>query len=80
VAAGYGGPADTWGRAWTPAEINDATFGVKVVIQWTGGFGSGSGFVDYVEVAVYYTPAAAVGPPQTAWVFATPVHPAQIQE
>ena len=31
-----GGPADTWGRTWTPANFSDANFKVRVIAQPSG--------------------------------------------
>jgi hypothetical protein len=31
-----GGPSDTWGRSWTPAEFGDANFCVRVIAQPDG--------------------------------------------
>jgi hypothetical protein len=47
-----GGPANLWGRSWTPAEINDSTFGVMFS---SGSFWfSGTTSVDHVEITVHY--------------------------
>ncbi len=49
----YGGAADLWGTTWTPAEINNANFGVMLSAQ-----SSQAGItanVDYIRVTVYYT-------------------------
>lgn len=51
----YGGPTDLWGTTWTPADINNATFG------FNGNYDSVSSSpadylmqIDYVRVTVYY--------------------------
>ncbi len=47
----YGGPTDTWGRTWTPSELSDANFQVKIDP-------SSSAFIvsyDQIRVKVYYT-------------------------
>jgi len=49
----YGGPTDTWGRAWTAAEFADGTFRIKVL-----GFTSHGTYycrLDYLYAIVYYT-------------------------
>jgi hypothetical protein len=58
VYVDYGGTTDTWGRAWTPAEINDSLFGI--VLTALCNVGGSTAFVDYVEITVYYTLAAEV--------------------
>lgn len=52
----FGGPADLWGLAWTPADINAAGFGVQFTIFDMTGAGPG-GFVDCVQITVTFTPA-----------------------
>lgn len=50
-----GGAADTWGRSWTPAEINDnANFYVKLEAKNSAG-GAANTRVDILRVKVYYT-------------------------
>ena len=44
-----GGPEDTWGRAWTPSEINN-NFQVRII----GSVNSSIGYVDEIQVRVYY--------------------------
>ena len=51
VTSTYGGPTDTWGAAWTTADINAVTFGVRFGVK-----GGGDGHVDAVGVTVYYCP------------------------
>lgn len=49
----YGGPTDLWGKAWTPADINDALFGGSISASPF----SGSGWtydVDSVRITVYW--------------------------
>lgn len=48
-----GGSADTWGRAWTVAEISNANFRVRVTDNTTN---SRSFMLDWVPVQVYYGP------------------------
>lgn len=62
----YGGATDLWGAAWTPTDVNDATFGFEIIANvastsWTTG---GITFVDGnaqtpVTVKVYYIAAAS---------------------
>jgi hypothetical protein len=47
----YGGPNDRWGTTWTAADINAATFGVSLKVD-----GTGSAFVDSMEITVHYCP------------------------
>ena len=51
-----GSPTDTWGRSWTPAEINSSNFRVKTRISQALGCVFGNEFRDdYVRVTVYYS-------------------------
>jgi hypothetical protein len=56
----YGGPADTWGRAWTDAEFADGTFMVKV----EGKTNNAAVYVylDHLTIEVTYTEAGAATP------------------
>lgn len=58
----YGGPSDTWGSTWTPADINSPEFGFSLVVR--NQFGSAvSPQVDSVTVTVTVaSPDAGVGP------------------
>ena len=49
----FGGASDLWGRSWTPADVNDSGFGVALYATASGD--NGNGYVDYVQVTVYYT-------------------------
>lgn len=51
----YGGAADKWGEAWTPANINDSDFGVVLAVDCEA-FGIAS--VDHIRIKVYYTEVA----------------------
>ncbi|MCX6712378.1 MAG: YDG domain-containing protein, partial [Candidatus Vogelbacteria bacterium] len=54
--ASYGSASDTWGNSWTPAQINDPTFGVLIAVQRTDVTGGNhSAYVDYISVTVTYT-------------------------
>lgn len=51
----YGGAADKWGAIWTPANVNDATFGIR----WRGynpnpPLGVAEFYCDYISMTVYY--------------------------
>ncbi len=47
----YGGMTDTWGREWTPHELNNPDFGVRLSVQGDNSTAS----VDYIKVIVHYT-------------------------
>jgi hypothetical protein len=54
--ATYGGPSDTWGTTWTPADVTSAGFGIAVTPQQINSMDN----LDYVYIAavrvtVYYT-------------------------
>ena len=52
-----GGAADIWGRIWTPDDLSDANFVVRLTCGCTGvGCGSRDFYLDWVAVSVYYTP------------------------
>lgn len=53
--ASYGGATDLWGLAWTAAEINASTFGVRLRVYFIGGT-AGIARVDHIRITVYYTP------------------------
>lgn len=52
----YGGSADTWGYAWTPAKINASGFGIRVechiVIE------AGIAYIDAAQLTITYTEGA----------------------
>ncbi len=50
----FGGTADTWGRAWTTAQLGTATFRVRIIDAST--LASKQFQLDYVAVQVTYTP------------------------
>jgi hypothetical protein len=50
----YGGLSDTWGRTWTPDQINDSTFGVAISAERPLS-GSGSANVDHIIMTLVYT-------------------------
>jgi hypothetical protein len=49
-----GGPTDTWGTTWTPADFATGNFKIRV----GGTSGTGSVALDAVSIRVYYSPAA----------------------
>ncbi len=54
-----GGSADTWGRAWTIAELSDANFRVRVTTTCAGNASNCDPrdyFLDWIPVKVYYNP------------------------
>lgn len=60
----HGGPTDLWGTTWTPADINNANFGL---IQSTDSSGAGfTGSIDYISIQVYYS-AAGGGAAPLGW-------------
>jgi hypothetical protein len=52
-----GGAGDTWGRVWTPDELNDSNFRVRLTCQCTGSAECNSRdfYLDWVAVNVYYS-------------------------
>jgi hypothetical protein len=56
----YGSPTDLWGATWTPADINNANFGLgHTIYRWTTI--TGDPYVDYFKISVYYSvPGAAI--------------------
>ncbi len=65
----YGGPTDKWGTTWTPADINNANFGVDFSVHNTSYWGVFAG-VEYMQITVHYTL-----PSTTASVSASPTSP-----
>ncbi len=52
-----GGAADIWGRIWTPDDLSNANFRVRLICDCTGATCSSRDFyLDWVAVSVYYTP------------------------
>jgi len=50
----YGGPIDLWGEEWTPADLNDAGFGVALSAAYSKNVGNTFAYVDEVRVTVSY--------------------------
>ncbi|NUY80791.1 immunoglobulin domain-containing protein [Flavobacterium sp. MAH-1] len=48
----YGGTTNLWGSTWTPAEINNAGFGVGIMVDSDA---TRTGYVDSMRITVYYT-------------------------
>ena len=55
AVATYGGPADLWGTTWTPADINDAGFGVSLSAYNKHPTNAATATVDYMQITVTYT-------------------------
>jgi len=53
-----GGAADLWGAAWTPADINNANFGVQISAISTQNAPSAQ--VDFIQITVTYTVGGVV--------------------
>ena len=53
--ATYGSTGELWGTTWTPADINNANFGVVLSVNNLNGFASRTATVDYIQVTVEYT-------------------------
>ena len=66
--ASYGSPTDLWGTTWTPAQINNANFGLYFTVRDTGSGQPGAPQVDHIRITVYYNtlpPVAAFTASQT---------------
>lgn len=55
----YGNAADIWGYAWTPAEVNDATFGIQ--FQVTNDSYDQPASLDFLSMTVYYQTGTGIG-------------------
>ncbi len=55
----YGGATNMWGTALTPANVNDATFGVSLKTANTS-TSNQSAYVDHVRMTVYYTTTTGI--------------------
>jgi hypothetical protein len=51
----YGGASDLWGLTLTPTDVNDALFGVALVVANSDSSNSANAQVDYITIKVYYT-------------------------
>jgi hypothetical protein len=52
----YGSSSDLWGETWTPTDINNSGFGVRVCCQNNSAL---TASVDHIRITVYYTEGAA---------------------
>jgi hypothetical protein len=59
----YGGSTDLWGLTWTPAQINNSSFGVVLDVTDTGP--SRTATVDYVRITVSYIELSVTNSPVT---------------
>jgi hypothetical protein len=62
IYASYGGKSDLWGRTWSAAQLNDASFGVVLSVAHKGTSGNNDAFVDHVRVIVHYAPTCTCAP------------------
>ncbi len=51
----YGASTDTWSTSWTPAQINDASFGLILSVRNDDGSHNRDLYVDTITLAVTYT-------------------------
>ncbi len=67
----YGGPADLWGVGWTPADINNAGFGIAIAANMpvvaAGPTSCDTPEIDYVAITVYYTVASGLNVATSQW-------------
>ncbi|MFC4476639.1 gliding motility-associated C-terminal domain-containing protein [Flavobacterium chungangensis] len=55
-AANYGGSSDLWNTTWTPADINNANFGIALSASITRTSNNDiTAYVDYMQITVNYT-------------------------
>lgn len=55
-----GSSTDKWGLSWTPSDVNNSNFKLRMYVKGVGG--GYSAWIDYIQVTVYYT---TPGPSQT---------------
>lgn len=55
-----GGASQMWGTTWTPAQVNDTTFGVLLIVH-NESLGAALASIDDIIITVHYTPAAVAG-------------------
>ncbi|TAK59440.1 MAG: hypothetical protein EPO24_07835 [Bacteroidetes bacterium] len=53
----YGGASDTWGAGFTYTDWNASTSGARIKLQEGGGLEMETGYIDCVQITVYYTEA-----------------------
>ncbi len=51
----YGSATDLWGTTWTPAQINNATFGAEISAYNNDELTARTASVDHIRITVYYT-------------------------
>ena len=51
-----GSPTDTWDRTWSPTELTNANFRVRLSTECVGSCNGRNFFLDWVPVKVYYGP------------------------
>lgn len=51
----YGSSTDLWGTTWTPAQINNATFGAEISAYNNDELTARTASVDHIRITVYYT-------------------------
>jgi len=57
----FGGATDLWSETWTAEQINDNTnLNGRARANWAGE-GDAIGYIDSIEITVYYTPPAGYG-------------------
>lgn len=54
TATTYGGPSDLWGETWTPADFNDAEFGMVISVQQVGGLSNIYARIDYITIQIFH--------------------------
>lgn len=54
----WGGTTNLWGTTLTPAEVNDAGFGVGIYAQYDPSIDPESAYVDYIAINVHYAVAS----------------------
>ena len=55
----YGGATDKWGTTWSVEDINSSDFGCDFSIDCANS--SRTGYVDYIEIRIYYTAGTGGG-------------------
>jgi hypothetical protein len=51
----YGGATDTWGAAWTAADVRATGFGISIAPQYTATKGNDRLHIDSVRATVFYS-------------------------
>ena len=54
-----GSASDTWGRTWTPSELNDSNFRLRIMMD-SAAANTRDYSLDYLTVQIYYTPNTTV--------------------